>query len=165
MASVNRAILVGNLGQDPEVRTTQGGSKVVTLSVATSERWTDKGTGEKKEKVDWHRVVIFGNGDNDGLAGVAEKYLKKGSKVYVSGKMQTRKWQDDKGIDRYTTEVVLSGFGAELVLLDSQGSGRPPAAESPDDYGSGSRPKGGASAPAATGRVADDDIPFMPEWR
>jgi len=156
MASVNKVIIVGNLGQDPEVRTMQNGGKVVNLSVATSDQWRDKNTGERKERTEWHRVVIFGSGDNDGLAGVAEKYLRKGSKVYLSGKLQTRKWQDQSGQDKYSTEVVMQGFGAELVLLDkSEGSGnRPPPAESPDDYG---RTSAAQQQPAAG---ASDDIPF-----
>jgi single-strand DNA-binding protein len=159
MSGVNKAIILGRLGQDPEVRTTQQGTKVVTLSVATSEQWRDKGSGEKKERTEWHRVVIFGGMDSDGLAGVAEKYLKKGHQVYLSGKLQTRKWADQQGIDRYTTEIVLQGFGAELQLLESTGSGgnRPPPADSPDAYGTQrTRPSNGAPAPADP----DDAIPF-----
>ncbi|HOV05440.1 MAG TPA: single-stranded DNA-binding protein, partial [Kaistiaceae bacterium] len=132
--SVNKVILVGNLGQAPEVRTGQSGAKVASFSVATSERWKDRNTGEQREKTEWHRVVIF----NEGLVGVAESYLKKGSKVYLEGKLQTRKWTDQAGGERYTTEVVLNGFAATLVLLDKR-EGVPPAA-SPDDYG---RPAGG----------------------
>ena len=162
MASVNKAILVGNLGQDPEVRSTKDGTKVVTLSIATSEAWKDKGSGEKKERTEWHRVVIWGSGDNDGLAGIAEKYLKKGSKAYISGKIQTRKWQDQSGQEKYTTEIVLQGFGAELVLLDGKGEGggnRPPPAESPDDYGRSSTRN--SSQPSSSGGGFDDDsIPF-----
>lgn len=156
MSSVNRAIVVGNLGKDPEVNTSQGGNKIVSFSLATSDRWTDKSSGEKKERTEWHRVVIFGAGENDGLAGVAEKFLKKGSKVYVSGKMQTRKWTDQGGVERYTTEIVLSGFGAELVLLDKQGNGGPPPAGSPDDYGTSRDSKVGERQAATN----DDDIPF-----
>lgn len=164
MSGVNRAIIVGRLGQDPEVRTTEGGTKVVTLSVATSEKWTDKNSGDKKEKTEWHRVTVWGTRDNDGLAGIAEKYLKKGHQVYLSGKLQTRKWTDQQGVERYTTEIVLNGFSAELVLLESQGGGnRPPPPSSPDDYGrtsssgNASQPGGGHSAPGGL----DDDIPFM----
>lgn len=162
MAGVNRAILVGNLGQDPEVRTTRQGVKVVTLSVATSESWRDKNSGERKEKTEWHRVIIWGAHDGDGLAGVAEKYLRKGSKVYVEGKMQTRKWTDDKGVDRWTTEVVLQGFGANLQLLDGKGEGggnRPPPPESPDEYGRSSGRPGGDRAGQGSGEI-DDTIPF-----
>src|SRR5690606_30777159 len=149
--------------QDPEVRTTQTGTKVVTLSVATSETWRDKNTGERKERTEWHRVVIWGGQDGDGLAGVAEKYLRKGSKAYIEGKLQTRKWQDKDGTDRYTTEIVLQGFGANLVLLDGKGEGgnRPPPPESPDDYGRpssrpGSDHAGQGGAPAGD---VDTDIP------
>ncbi|MBL8628395.1 MAG: single-stranded DNA-binding protein [Rhodospirillaceae bacterium] len=116
--SVNKVILIGNLGKDPEVRTMQNGNKVANLTLATSENWRDKASGERKEKTEWHRVVIFGN-----LADIAEKYLKKGSKVYVSGSLQTRKWQNKDGQDQYTTEVVLQGYGGELTMLDSKGSG------------------------------------------
>ncbi len=116
--SVNKVILIGNLGKDPEVRTMQNGNKVANLSIATSENWKDKATGERKEKTEWHRVVIFGN-----LADIAEKYLKKGSKVYVSGALQTRKWQDKDGQDKYSTEVVLQGYGGELTMLDGKGAG------------------------------------------
>jgi len=116
--SVNKVILIGNLGKDPEVRTMQNGNKVANLSLATSENWRDKATGERKEKTEWHRVVIFGN-----LADIAEKYLKKGSKVYVSGSLQTRKWQNKEGQDQYSTEVVLQGYGGELTMLDGKGGG------------------------------------------
>lgn len=116
--SVNRVTLLGNLGKDPEVRSA-GGGKVANLSVATSESWKDKSSGEKKERVEWHRVVIWGP-----LAEVAEKYLRKGSKVYLSGSLQTRKWQKD-GVDQYSTEVVLQGYGAELVMLDGKQSDQP----------------------------------------
>lgn len=113
--SVNKVILIGNLGKDPEVRTMQNGTKVANLSLATSESWKDKSTGERKEKSEWHRVVIFGN-----LADIAEKYCRKGSKVYVSGSLQTRKWTDQGGAEKYSTEVVLQGFGGELTLLDGK---------------------------------------------
>ena len=155
MSSVNKAIVVGNVGKDPEVHTSEAGIKIVSFSLATSEKWTDKSSGDKKERTEWHRVVAFGARDNDGLAGVAEKYLRKGSKVYVEGKLQTRKWSKD-GVDHYTTEIVLQGFGANLTLLDSKGNGGPPPASSPDEYGT-SRSNGG-SAPAST--IDDDSIPF-----
>lgn len=162
--SVNKVVLVGNLGQDPEVRTTQQGVKVVTLSIATSDNWKDKSSGDRKERTEWHRVTIWGALDGDGLAGIAEQYLKKGSKCFVCGKLQTRKWTDQKNIERYTTEVVLQGFGAELVLLDGKGEGggnRPPPPESPDDYGrSSTKSSGGAPAGGM-----DGDIPFQMEWR
>lgn len=166
MSGVNKATILGRLGQDPEVRTTQQGTKIVTLSVATSEQWKDRSSGEKKEKTEWHRVVIFGAQDSDGLAGVAEKYLRKGHQVYLCGKLQTRKWTDQQGVERYTTEIVLQGFGAELQLLENGGTGgsRPPPADSPDDYGrqssrSGARPASGAPAAFQSGGI-DDDIPF-----
>lgn len=147
--SVNKVILIGNLGRDPEVRTTQSGTKVANLSIATSDSWKDRNTGERREKTEWHRVVIFGN-----LADIAERYLKKGSKVYVSGQLQTRKWQDQSGQDKYTTEVVLQGYGGELTMLDSRGGGDGGGG----DYGS-SEPSGGGwdSGPPSD---MDDEIPF-----
>lgn len=117
MASVNKVILIGNLGRDPEVRSMQSGDKIVNLSVATSESWKDKTSGERKEKSEWHRVVIF----NQGIAKVAESYLKKGSKVYLEGQLETRKWTDKDGVEKYSTEVVLRPFRGELVMLDSKG--------------------------------------------
>src|SRR4030088_961792 len=117
--SVNKVILVGNLGKDPEIRRTQDGRPIANLSVATSESWRDKGTGERKEKTEWHRVVIF----NEGLCKIAEQYLKKGMKVYLEGALQTRKWQDQSGQDRYSTEVVLQGFNSQLTMLDRAGGG------------------------------------------
>ena len=117
--SVNKVILVGNLGADPEVRRTQDGRPIVNLRVATSESWRDKATGERREKTEWHRVVIF----SEGLAKIAEQYLKKGSKVYLEGALQTRKWQDKDGQDRYSTEVVLQGFNSALTMLDRAGGG------------------------------------------
>src|SRR5712671_4788726 len=116
--SVNKVILVGNLGKDPEIRRTQDGRPIANLSVATSESWRDKNTGERKEKTEWHRVVIF----NEGLAKVAEQYLKKGAKVLIEGKIETRKWEKD-GIERYSTEVILTGFGCTLLMLDTRDRG------------------------------------------
>jgi len=123
--SVNKVTLLGNLGKDPEIRNTQGGKKIANLSLATSETWRDKNTGEKREKTEWHRVVIFA----EGLADVAEKYLKKGSKLYVEGKIQTRKWQDQSGNDRYATEVVVESFAGKIVLLDRRAEERGEQAE------------------------------------
>ena len=144
MSSVNKVILVGNLGKDPEVRNTQAGQKIVSFSVATSDRWRDKSSGEQRERTEWHNVVIF----NEGLAGVAEKYIRKGAKVYVEGSLHTRKWQDQSGNDRYTTEIVLQKFRGELVLLDGKSDG--------DD-------RREASKPAAGGRDdLDDDIDSIP---
>ena len=118
--SVNKVILVGNLGQDPEVRSFQNGGKVCNLRIATSENWKDRTTGERQERTEWHSVAIFG----EGLVGVAERFLRKGSKVYVEGQLRTRKWQDQSGNDRYTTEVVLQGPGAVMTMLDSPGGGQ-----------------------------------------
>ena len=117
--SVNKVILIGNLGKDPEIRRTQDGRPIANLSVATSESWRDKTTGERKEKTEWHRVVIF----NEGLCKIAEQYLKKGSKVYLEGSLQTRKWTDKDGHDKYSTEVVLQGFNSQLTMLDTRGGG------------------------------------------
>ncbi|HSR56273.1 MAG TPA: single-stranded DNA-binding protein [Alphaproteobacteria bacterium] len=150
--SVNKVILVGNLGRDPEVRSTQDGAKIVQLSLATSESWKDRATGERRERTEWHRVVIF----NERLADVAEQYLRKGSKIYVEGQLQTRKWQDKEGMDRYTTEVVLGRFRGELTMLDSRAS-----SEGGGYGGSG----GGSSEPVPAGAGGgapdlDDEIPF-----
>lgn len=128
--SINKVILVGNLGADPEVRTFQNGGKVCNLRIATSETWKDKNTGEKREKTEWHTVAIF----QEGLVRVAEQYLRKGSKVYIEGALQTRKWQDQSGNDRYSTEVVLQGFGGTLVMLDGRSGG--------GDYGGGGQQGG-----------------------
>lgn len=130
--SVNKAILVGNLGRDPEVRTLQTGSKVCNLSVATSESWRDKATGERKERTEWHRVVIF----NDNLVKVCEAYLRKGSKIYVEGSIETRKWQDQSGAEKYSTEIVLRPFRGELTLLDTKaGAGPADTPPADDDIG------------------------------
>jgi len=150
--SVNKVILIGNLGRDPEVRTTQSGTKVANLSIATSDSWKDRNTGERKERTEWHRVVIFGN-----LADIAERYLRKGSKVYVSGALQTRKWQDQSGQDKYTTEVVLQGFNGELTMLDSRGEGGGGGGGG-GDYGS-QEPSGGGWDSGPAGDM-DDEIPF-----
>lgn len=117
--SVNKVILIGNLGRDPEVRSFQNGGKVCNLRIATSETWKDRNTGERRERTEWHSVAIF----NEGLVRVAEQYLRKGSKVYIEGQLQTRKWQDQSGNDRYSTEVVLQGFGSTLTMLDGRGEG------------------------------------------
>ena len=120
VGSVNKVILLGNLGRDPEIRSTQSGSKMATFSIATSKRWKDKNTQEQRDKTSWHNIVVFG----DGLVDIVEKYVKKGSKIYVEGELQTRKWQDQDGNDRYTTEVVLQGFNSNLTLLDSRNANR-----------------------------------------
>ncbi|MFK8251140.1 single-stranded DNA-binding protein [Ancylobacter terrae] len=178
--SVNKVILIGNLGRDPEVRRLGSGEPVVNLRIATSESWRDKGSGERREKTEWHSVVIF----NENLARVAEQYLRKGSKVYVEGQLQTRKWQDQSGQERYSTEVVLQRFRGELTLLDGRGgseSGGEDYSAGSGDFGSGGgfggggrsapaerrpAPAGGGSAAGGGSRFGggsgdlDDDIPF-----
>jgi len=184
--SVNKVIIVGNLGRDPESKAFQNGGKVVNLRIATSESWKDKMSGERKEKTEWHSVAIF----NEGLANVAEKYLRKGSKVYIEGALQTRKWQDQSGADKYSTEIVLQGFNSVLVMLDGpgggQGGGGGGSRGGGDDWagggggndfggggsgggygggGGGSRGGGGGGAPAGGARGGfaddlDDDVPF-----
>ncbi|MFQ5775201.1 MAG: single-stranded DNA-binding protein [Kiloniellaceae bacterium] len=150
--SVNKVILIGNLGRDPEIRTTQDGLRVGNLSLATSESWRDKNTGERRERTEWHRVVIF----NERLVDVVEKYLRKGSKIYVEGQLQTRKWTDQSGADRYTTEVVLQRFRGELTMLDTRGAGA-----APGDYGAGAPAEDQEPAAAApAGGDLDDEIPF-----
>lgn len=150
--SINKVILVGNLGRDPEIRSTQDGREIANLAVATSESWKDRNTGERKEKTEWHRVVIF----NEGLVNVVKQYLKKGSKVYLEGQLQTRKWTDQSGVEKYSTEVVLQGFSSNLTMLDGRSGGSadnsnytPAAASSGSSHG--------GSAPA---ELLDDEIPF-----
>lgn len=154
--SVNKVILVGNLGADPEVRTLPSGNKVVNLSVATSESWRDKNSGERKEKTEWHRVVIF----SEGLAKVAEQYLKKGSKVYLEGALQTRKWQDQSGADKYSTEIVLQGFNSNLTMLDGRGDNEGGFSSPRESVGRSEGRRPSASAPAFESGGMDDDIPF-----
>ena len=157
--SVNKVILVGNLGKDPEIRRTNDGRPIANLSVATSESWRDKTTGERKEKTEWHRVVIF----SEGLCKIAEQYLKKGSKVYLEGQLQTRKYTDKEGVEKYSTEVVLQGFNSALTMLDTRGGGGG-GAESSDDFGAQSPApaRKPAMADAGGGRRGDmdDEIPF-----
>jgi len=156
--SVNKVILVGNLGRDPEVRHTQDGRAIVNLSIATSENWRDKQTGERKEKTEWHRVVIF----NENLAKVAEQYLKKGAKVYIEGQLQTRKYTDNAGVEKYSTEIVLQQYRGELTMLDARGGGGA-ASESGDDFGQASpmeRPRAQAGARQNFARDLDDEVPF-----
>ena len=171
--SVNKVILVGNLGADPEVRNLPSGGKVVNLSIATSENWKDKNTGERREKTEWHRVVIF----SEGLTRVAESYLRKGSKVYIEGQLQTRKWQDQSGADKYSTEIVLQGFNSTMTLLDGRNDaeGGGGGGNAGGGYGGGNEGGGGfrgarettggarrpaANAPAFEPGGMDDDIPF-----
>jgi single-strand DNA-binding protein len=157
--SVNKVILVGNLGADPEIRRTQDGRPIANLRVATSETWRDKNSGERREKTEWHRVVIF----NEGLCRIAEQYLKKGSKVYLEGALQTRKWQDKDGNDRYSTEVVLQGFNSQLTMLDRSGGGGG-SADAGEDFGSSgpgvSRERRPAMAGPGRSNDLDDEIPF-----
>ncbi|WP_300018872.1 single-stranded DNA-binding protein [uncultured Roseobacter sp.] len=162
--SVNKVILIGNLGRDPEVRSFQNGGKVCNLRIATSETWKDRNTGERKERTEWHSVAIF----QEGLVRIAEQYLRKGSKVYIEGQLQTRKWQDQSGQDRYSTEVVLQGFGGTLTMLDGRdggsgggnfGSGGGGSMEY-DDRGGDSHGGGGGSSSPAPSRDLDDEIPF-----
>jgi len=165
--SVNKVILVGNLGRDPEVRTTQDGAKIVNLSVATSERWKDRNTGEPREKTEWHRVVIF----DENLGRIAEQYLRKGSNVYIEGQLQTSRWTDQQGVERYTTEVVLKRYRGDLTLLGRRGEGGMGGGFAGDDstggYGAGSDTGmgGGNASPASPPPMRDsndldDDIPF-----
>ncbi|MEL0435648.1 single-stranded DNA-binding protein [Phycobacter sp. K97] len=167
--SVNKVILIGNLGRDPEVRTFQNGGKVCNLRIATSETWKDRNTGERREKTEWHSVAVF----NEGLVRVCEQYLRKGSKVYIEGQLQTRKWQDQNGQDRYSTEVVLQGFGSTLTMLDGRGEGG--GGGQGGGYGGGSGgggygggydsgPQGGGGFGGGQGgpshNIDDDEIPF-----
>ena len=164
--SVNKVILVGNLGKDPEIRRTQDGRPIANLSVATSESWRDKTTGERKEKTEWHRVVIF----NEGLCKIVEQYLKKGSKIYLEGSLQTRKWTDKDGNDKYSTEVVLQGFNSSLTMLDGRGGGGAGGSagggqdSGGEDFGSSGPTASRKPAMAAAGggkrEDMDDEIPF-----
>jgi single-strand DNA-binding protein len=164
--SVNKVILIGNLGADPEIRRTQDGRPIANLRVATSESWRDKNTGERKEKTEWHRVVIF----NEGLCRIAEQYLKKGAKVYLEGQLQTRKWTDKDNIERYSTEVVLQGFNSQLTMLDGRAGSGAGGGDDNGDYsalgGPGSAPRERKPAMAGAGGGGgkrddmDDEIPF-----
>ena len=159
--SVNKVILVGNLGKDPEVRHTQDGKPIVSLSIATSESWRDKSSGERKEKTEWHRVVIF----NENLAKIAEQYLKKGSTVYIEGALQTRKYTDKDGVEKYSTEIVLQNFNGTLTMIGgrpSSGEGSGASYGGGDDFGASSpmdKPRGGA-AKQSFARDLDDEVPF-----
>jgi len=176
--SVNKVILIGNLGRDPEVRSFQNGGKVCNLRIATSENWKDRNTGERRERTEWHSVAIF----TEGLVRVAEQYLRKGSKVYIEGQLQTRKWQDQSGQDKYSTEVVLQGFGSTLTMLDGRGEGGGgqgggggyggggnqgggygggyDSGPQGDSYGGGGASQGGGGRGPASGGIDDDEIPF-----
>jgi single-strand DNA-binding protein len=156
--SVNKVILVGNLGADPEIRQTQDGRPIVNLRLATSENWRDKATGERREKTEWHRVVIF----NENLAKIAEQYLKKGSKVYIEGQLQTRKWQDQSGQDRYSTEVVLQQYRGELTMLDGKrdGAGAGESDQRNGDFGRSGPFPGAGGKGGSFDKELDDEIPF-----
>jgi single-strand DNA-binding protein len=165
--SVNKVILIGNLGQDPEVKSFQNGGRIANLRIATSESWKDKQTGEKKERTEWHTVVL----QSDGLVGVAERYLRKGSKVYIEGQLRTRKWQDQNGNDRYSTEVSVGGMGGVMTMLDGApgggGGGGGSRGGGGSDWGSGGGSSGGGGSPGGSsgggsnfGDDLDDDIPF-----
>ncbi|MDP6565828.1 MAG: single-stranded DNA-binding protein [Alphaproteobacteria bacterium] len=166
--SVNKVILVGNLGRDPEVRHTQNGDPIVHISVATSESWKDRNSGERRERTEWHRVVIF----NEHLGRIAQQFLKKGSKVYLEGQLQTRKWQDQSGQDKYTTEVVLQRYRGDLTMLDRRddsggfgdggygGGGGPTGGGGGDDFGGGGGGGGGPAGGGGGGDDLDDEIPF-----
>ena len=153
--SVNKVILVGNLGADPEVRQFQNGGQVCNLSIATSENWKDRNTGERKERTEWHRVAIF----SEGLVKVAQSYLKKGSKVYLEGQLETRKWQDQSGNDRYTTEIVLRGYNSNLTMLDGRGEGGGQRAGY-DNNASQGGPRQMSGPAEDFSQAIDDDIPF-----
>ncbi|NKK65933.1 single-stranded DNA-binding protein [Rhizobium leguminosarum] len=166
--SVNKVILIGNVGADPEIRRTQDGRPIANLRIATSETWRDRNSGERREKTEWHTVVVF----NEGLCKVVEQYVKKGAKLYIEGQLQTRKWQDQQGQDRYSTEVVLQGFGSTLTMLDGRGEGGGASRGSGtgaggndygDDYGApapASSPSRGGGGAGNFSRDLDDDIPF-----
>ena len=156
--SVNKVILVGNLGADPEIRRTQDGRPIANLRLATSESWRDRNTGERREKTEWHRVVIF----SEGLCKIAEQYLRKGSKVYVEGQLQTRKWQDQSGQDRYSTEVVLQGFNSALTMLDGRGEGGASGGGGGGGFSDspGGGDQSGGSQDGGFSRDMDDEIPF-----
>ncbi|ACI55029.1 single-stranded DNA-binding protein [Rhizobium redzepovicii] len=165
--SVNKVILIGNVGADPEIRRTQDGRPIANLRIATSETWRDRNSGERREKTEWHTVVVF----NEGLCKVVEQYVKKGAKLYIEGQLQTRKWQDQQGQDRYSTEVVLQGFGSTLTMLDGRGEGGGASSgggrgSSNNDYGDDYGAPAPSSSPSRGGgggnfsRDLDDDIPF-----
>ncbi|AHG45378.1 single-stranded DNA-binding protein [Rhizobium leguminosarum bv. trifolii] len=166
--SVNKVILIGNVGADPEIRRTQDGRPIANLRIATSETWRDRNSGERREKTEWHTVVVF----NEGLCKVVEQYVKKGAKLYIEGQLQTRKWQDQQGQDRYSTEVVLQGFGSTLTMLDGRGEGGGASSgggrgssnnDYGDDYGApapSSSPSRGGGGGGNFSRDLDDDIPF-----
>ncbi len=160
--SLNKVTLIGNLGRDPEIRSTQSGGEIANITIATSESWKDKNSGERNEKTEWHRVVIF----SEGLVRVVKNYLRKGSKVYIEGQLQTRKWTDQTGVERYTTEIVLQNFGSQLIMLDGRAGGSEGGPSAPEEsaYQSSSPAAApfaaGPTTPSFGGKMIDDDIPF-----
>ena len=154
--SVNKVILLGNLGRDPEIRSMQSGKKMASFSIATSKRWKDRSTQEQKENTSWHNIVVF----NEGLVDVIEKYIKKGSKIYVEGELSTRKYQDKDGNDKYTTEVVLQGYNSTLTMLDSRNSGSASIEEAPNSSFSDSKLEDSFDSQVSDSQDLDDDIPF-----
>ena len=154
--SVNKVILLGNLGRDPEIRSMQSGKKMASFSIATSKRWKDRSTQEQKENTSWHNIVVF----NEGLVDVIEKYIKKGSKIYVEGELSTRKYQDKDGNDKYTTEVVLQGYNSTLTMLDSRNSGSASIEEAPNSSSSDSKLEDSLDSQVSDSQDLDDDIPF-----
>jgi single-strand DNA-binding protein len=154
--SVNKVILLGNLGRDPEIRSMQSGKKMASFSIATSKRWKDRSTQEQKENTSWHNIVVF----NEGLVDVIEKYIKKGSKIYVEGELSTRKYQDKDGNDKYTTEVVLQGYNSTLTMLDSRNSGSASIEEAPNSSSSDSKLEDSSDSQVSDSQDLDDDIPF-----
>ena len=156
MSSVNKVIIIGNLGRDPEVRSFQNGGKICNLRVATTERWNDKQSGERKERTEWHSVTLNG----DGLVRVAEQYLRKGSKVYIEGKLQTRKWQDQSGQDRYSTEIVVAGVGGTLTMLDGAQGGSSQSGQRDSGQGQQGGSGGYSAPPTGNSSDMDDEIPF-----
>lgn len=158
--SLNKVMLIGNVGADPEIRRTQDGRPIANLRIATSESWRDKNSGERKEKTEWHTVVVF----NEGLCKIVEEYVGKGDKLYIEGALQTRKWQDITGNDRYSTEIVLQGFGSTLTMLSGRRDGDGGGERQSDRGSDRSRQDSGSRQPSFS-RDMDDDIPFAPEWR
>jgi single-strand DNA-binding protein len=154
--SVNKVILLGNLGRDPEIRSMQSGKKMASFSIATSKRWKDRNTQEQKENTSWHNIVVF----NEGLVDVVEKYIKKGSKIYVEGELSTRKYQDKDGNDKYTTEVVLQGYNSTLTMLDSRNSGSASIEEAPNNSSLDSKLEDTLDSQVSDSKDLDDDIPF-----
>lgn len=154
-SSLNKVILIGNVGKDPEIRTTNDGKEIATLSLATTESWKDRASGEKKERTEWHRIVVF----SEGLAGVVKNYVKKGSKIYIEGALQTRKWVDSVGVERYTTEIILQNFNSSLILLDSRNSNGGSNGGHFGDSGAGAS-NGFSGAPTFDHSELDDEIPF-----